>query len=139
MVTKTGAASNFLKPDVVKALRGIKVPQEIENPSNNAYPLSLKIKEYFKLEKTKVYDEIVDGTFVICPPEITKTKQGTSSSCWQNGFQLVMEKKNEEENSLGYHYTGYLIHHKEDKNGEYCGWLYRKQTVGVRTSDLIII
>ena len=26
---------------------------------------------------------------------------------------------------------------KEDKNGEYCGWLYRKQTVGVRTSDLI--
>ena len=53
MVTKAGVASNFLKPDVVKALRGIKVPQEIENPSNNAYPLSLKIKEYFKLEKKK--------------------------------------------------------------------------------------
>ena len=133
MVT-AGAASSFLKADVVKALQKIKVPEEIKNPSNDAYQLSSKAVEYFKLDKKIIYKKIMDGSFVLSPPEVTKTKQGTS--CWQNGFQLVLEKQDAENNRPGYKYTGYLIHQKVDQNGTYCGWLYRKQSAGVRTSDL---
>ena len=48
----------------------------------------------------------------------------------------MLEKKPEDDDTENYHYTGYIIHHEKDRNGKYCGWLYRKQTVGVRTSDL---
>ena len=78
MVHKIGKASEFLQANVVETLRKIKVPEEIKDPSNEAYQFCAKAEEYFKLHKKIVYDKIVDGSFIISPPEITKTKQGTS-------------------------------------------------------------
>ena len=89
---KAAIASSFLKTDAINSLRNITVPDKLKNPSNEAFQISSKAKEHFKLEKETVYRKIIDGSFVLPQPEITKTKQGTS--CWQNGFLLVLEENN---------------------------------------------
>ena len=48
----------------------------------------------------------------------------------------MLEKQKEEDNRGDYNYTGYIIHHAKDSSGDYCGWLYRNRTVGVRTNEL---
>ena len=95
------------------------MPDELKNPSNDAYQLSSKVTDYFKLDNKTVYKKIIDGSFVISPHKITKTKHGTL--CWQNRFQLVLEKKTVVETSGGYNDTGYLIYHKVDHHGGYYG------------------
>ena len=135
-MVKSGTASELLKADQVEILRKIRAPDETKHPANESYQFCSKVEEYFKLDKKNVYKKIIDGNFVISPPEVTKTKQGTP--CWQHGFQLVLEEQKEEGNaSTGeYKYTGYLLHHAENDKHEYCGWLYRKRSSGARTNDL---
>ena len=131
---KYGGACGFLNTGMLEALSKVKAPDDLNNPSQNLYPFCSKVEEYFKLDKKIVYKKIINGEFLISPLEITKTKQGTS--CWQQGFKLVLEKQKEEDNRGEYNNTGYIIHHAADSSGYYCGWLYRKRTVGVRTNDL---
>ena len=75
---KYGAACGFLKKPAVEALSKVKAPEEIKAPSQNMYPFCDNVEDYFKLDKKVVYKKIINGEFLISPPEITKTKQGTS-------------------------------------------------------------
>ena len=119
-MVQRGYASVFTRAETVKILRRLEVPDALKNPSSEAYPMSSKADEYFKLSKKAIYKKLINGDFVCSPPEITKTRQGTS--CWQHGFQLVLEQEDRKEgDDATYLYTGYLIHQAEDKKEVYCG------------------
>ena len=74
---RNGAASDFLKTGLVEALRKVKAPDEIKEPSGYPYPFCANVGDYFKLDKKVVYQKLIDGDFSVAPSEITKTKQGT--------------------------------------------------------------
>jgi hypothetical protein len=118
---KCAGAVQILKRDELQQLKNIQVPDALKGVSP---PISPDATTHKMLSKKQVYHKLIDGTFLLGEP----SKQ--ESSCWKNGFKLVLEKRDDE---LFYR-TGFIIHHAVNSN-IYCGWCAFAGFKGTRTAD----
>ena len=78
---KKRVASAYISGQNYKKLVGTVIQDNLVEPSDFAFPLSSNIEDNMNLTPRQIYTRIIEGTFLLTPPEKTKTVRNSVSQC----------------------------------------------------------